>query len=111
MVKDNLVYIRHILDSISHLESFLTEINCDETVFANKLYWQNAFVRELEVIGEAANQIDKKYLKDHPEIPWIDMIDMRHKLIHDYFEIKLEIIWDVTTIDIPKVKKQLLELL
>lgn len=87
------------------------EINSDETVFASKLYWQNAFVRELEVIGEAANQIDKQYITDHPEIPWIDMIGMRHKLIHDYFEIKLEIVWDVATIDIPKIKKSLLKLL
>ncbi len=39
------------------------------------------------------------------------MIDMRHKLIHDYFEIKLEIVWDVATLDIPKIKKHLLKLL
>lgn len=111
MVKDNLVYVHHILDSIEHLESFLSEINYDEKIFASKLYWQNAFIRELEIIGEAANQTDNQFIKDHPEVPWIDMIGMRHKLIHDYFEIKLEIVWDVVTIDIPKLKEPLLKIL
>lgn len=109
MVKDNTIYIRHILDSVEHIEGFLSEI--DETKFSRDIHWQNAFVRELEVIGEAARHIDPEFLKSHPEVPWADIIGMRHKLIHDYFEIKLPLVWDTATIDIPKIKPLLQNLI
>lgn len=111
MVKSNFVYIRHILDSIDHVESFLKELNNDETEFASKLYWQNAFVRELEIIGEAANHLDKQFIEDHPEIPWSKVIKMRHKLIHDYFDIRMDLVWLTAIQDLPVLKPQLLSLL
>lgn len=111
MIKDNSVYLKHILDSITHIEEFLTEIAHDEKVFAEKLHWQNAFIRELEVIGEAANQLSKDFLSDHSNIPWENIIGMRHKLIHDYFEVKMELVWDVATVDLPRLKPQLQSIL
>jgi uncharacterized protein with HEPN domain len=98
-------------DSLNKIEQFLTEINHDESTFSTNLHWQNAFTRELEIIGEAANQLYKTFLTDHPEIPWESIIGMRHKLIHDYFEIKMELVWDAATIDLPRLKPQLLSLL
>jgi len=111
MVKNNLVYIQHILDSIDHIDSFLEELNNDEVVFASKLHWQNAFVRELEIIGEAANHIDIQFIEDHQEIPWSKIIKMRHKLIHDYFEIRMDLVWETAIQDLPNIKPQLLSLL
>lgn len=111
MVKNNLVYIQHILDSIKHVESFLNELNHNENLFASKLYWQNAFVRELEIIGEAANHLDKQFIEDHPEIPWGKVIKMRHKLIHDYFDIRMDLVWLTAIQDLPALKPQLLSLL
>ena len=111
MIKDNFVYIQHILESITHIEEFLDELNHDETTFAEKLHWQNAFVRELESIGEAANHLDKDFLSKNSQIPWENIIGMRHKLIHDYFEVKLELVWDTATIDLPHLKPQLQSIL
>jgi uncharacterized protein with HEPN domain len=111
MVKDNLVYIQHILDSIAHIESFLTELGIQESIFASSRHWQDAFVRKLEIIGEAANQLDKDFIEKYPEIPWRKIISMRHKLVHDYFEIKMPLVWSTATIDIPEVKKLLSKLL
>lgn len=107
MIKDNSVYLKHILGSIAHIEQFLEEINHSEEIFSGKLHWQNAFVRELEVIGEAANQLDKEFIAQHSNIPWENIIGMRHKLIHDYFEIKMELVWDTVIIDLPRLKPQL----
>jgi len=111
MIKDNSVYLKHILEAITHIEQFLEEIGHSETIFSENLHWQNAFVRELEVIEEAANQLDKAFLAQHPNIPWENIIGMRHKLIHDYFEIKMELVWDTITIDLPRLKPQLESLL
>lgn len=111
MVKDNFVYIQHILDSIAHIETFLIELSNQEDVFASSRHWQDAFVRELEIIGEAANQLDKDFIAKYPAIPWRKIISMRHKLVHDYFEIKMPLVWSTATIDIPDVKKLLLQLL
>ena len=109
MVRDNTVYVRHILDAISHIEGFLNEV--DEDRFSRDIHWQNAFIRELEVIGEASRKIDPEFLKIHPEIPWADIIGMRHKLINDYFEVALPQVWDTATIDIPKIKPMLRKLI
>ena len=111
MVKSNLVYIRHILDSISHIELFLEELNHNESTFSSKLYWQNAFVRELEIIGEAANHLDKQFIENNPEIPWNKIIKMRHKLIHDYFDIRMDLVWETAIQDLPDLTPQLLSLL
>jgi uncharacterized protein with HEPN domain len=110
MIKDNSVYTKHILESVEHIEQFLEEINYDEIVFSANLHWQNAFIRELEIIGEAANKLDKTFLAKNPEIPWENIIGMRHKLIHDYFEVKMELVWDVATVDLPKLKPELIKL-
>lgn len=110
MIKDNSIYLRHILEGISHIEQFLEEIGHSEVVFSDNLHWQNAFVRELEVIGEAANKLDKEFTDQHSDIPWENIIGMRHKLIHDYFEVKMELVWDTVTIDLPLLKPKLASL-
>src|SRR3989338_2754085 len=105
MVKDNRVYVHHILDSIRHIEEFLKQV--DEEQFSRSRMWQDAFVREIEIIGEAARHVDENFRKQRPQIPWIDMIGMRNKLIHDYFEVNMPMVWDVVTKDIPALKEAL----
>ena len=69
--------------------------------------WQDAFVREIEIIGEAARHVDENFCKQHPQVPWVDMVGMRNKLIHDYFEVNMPMVWDVATKDIPALKEAL----
>ena len=109
MVKNNLIYIHHILESMAHIEDFLKQVN--ELKFSQDKHWQNAFIREIQVIGEAARHISADFQKQHSIIPWVDIIGMRHKLFHDYFEIDLPLVWDVATIDIPRLKPLLEQLL
>jgi uncharacterized protein with HEPN domain len=66
-----------------------------------------SLVRLLEVIGEAGNLVDRAYIDKYPDIPWKKMIGMRHRLIHGYFDINLDIVWDTVIKDLPNLVSQL----
>jgi len=68
---------------------------------------QNAVVRALEVVGEAARRVSDETRNAHPSIPWRPIIGMRNRLMHEYFRVDLEEVWRTVTTDIP----QLVELL
>ena len=68
--------------------------------FLSDLMTQDAVVRNLEVIGEATRA-------SHPEVPWRDMSDMRNKVIHDYFRVDVEVVWDVVQNDLPALRAQI----
>ncbi|HEX5326467.1 MAG TPA: DUF86 domain-containing protein [Acetobacteraceae bacterium] len=67
---------------------------------ASKLH-QNAVIRCLEVIGEAAAKVSKGFRDNQPGIAWREIIGMRHRLIHDYGEVRLDIVWSVTQDRLP----------
>jgi uncharacterized protein with HEPN domain len=66
-----------------------------EPAFLNSRLHQNAVIRSLEVIGEAAGKVSAETQAAHPEIPWRDMTGMRHRLIHGYDEVRLDLVWVV----------------
>ena len=102
MTKDNTIYIRHILDEITDIQKFIK--NSNEEDFATNTMMQKAVIRSVEIIGEAANNITPSF---HPQIPWRKITGMRNKLIHDYFEIDLALVWQVATKDLKQLKIQL----
>ena len=61
----------------------------------------DAVVRNLEIIGEAANRLPKEFTDKHPEIEWRKVIGLRHRIVHDYFGVDLDIIWAITRQDLP----------
>ena len=67
---------------------------------ASRLH-QNAVVKALEIIGEAAGRISEEARKAHPEIPWGEIIGMRNRLVHGYFEVDWEKVWDTVRHDLP----------
>jgi uncharacterized protein with HEPN domain len=66
-----------------------------------------AIVKAIEIIGEAANRISKDCQNRHLQIPWADVIGMRNRLVHAYFDIDLDIIWQVVIYDLPPLLKEL----
>jgi uncharacterized protein with HEPN domain len=68
---------------------------------------QNALIRMLEVIGEAARSVSEDTKLAHASIPWRQMIGMRHRLVHEYFRIDLERVWETAQRDIPELLKQI----
>jgi len=69
---------------------------------ASRLH-QNAVVRSLEVIGEAAGKVSKGFRDGHPEVPWSDIVNMRNRLIHAYNEVRLDIVWNVVRNQLPEL--------
>lgn len=104
-MKDDKVYLRHILDEIGFLlrES---EGKSFEEVIGDEVR-KRAFVRSLEIIGEASKNLSDEFKAKHSHIKWRDIAGLRDKLIHHYFGVNWERVWDVIQKHIPKLKEQI----
>jgi len=71
---------------------------------------QSAVIRELEIIGEAAKNVSVETKSKHPDIPWKQMSGLRDKLIHDYFGVDLDAVWETVKRDLPVLKEKLVDL-
>jgi uncharacterized protein with HEPN domain len=71
--------------------------------FAESELHQSAVIRLLEIIGEAAAHVSRSTREAHPDIPWHEMIGMRHRLIHEYFRVDLRVVWETVQRDLPQV--------
>jgi uncharacterized protein with HEPN domain len=99
------LYLRHMLDAISRIEAYTRNMTCEQFL-ASDLH-QDAVIRQIEVIGKAAKKTSSELRAARPEIPWRDVAGMRDKLIHDYFGVDLDAVWDTAQKDIPALKTQL----
>jgi uncharacterized protein with HEPN domain len=72
---------------------------------------QDAVVRNLEIVGEAAKRLSPKLRERAPGIPWREMAGMRDKLVHDYFGVDLDLVWDVVAAELPAARTRILLLL
>ena len=109
MTRDFTDYITDIIDSVAEITEFIEGL--DYEMFSEDRKTTNAVIRSLEVIGEAAAKIDQDLRDRYPEIPWVRMAGMRNKLIHEYFGVDLEIVWEVCTAEIPPLKPSLKKML
>lgn len=105
MDKNPLIYIEHIQESISKIDRYLAAFTFDEFVQDEKT--QDAVIRQLEIIGEAATQLEEEFKKQSPQMPWRFMRAMRNKLIHEYFDVDLEVVWETVKVSLPELKKEL----
>ena len=104
--KDADIYIQHILDSISWIEKYTENVTIEK--FLTEHLIQDGVIRQLEIIGEASNKTPEEYKTKHSDIPWKDIIGMRNKLIHGYFGVDIEAVWNTAQKDIPELKIKLL---
>lgn len=95
-------FVKDILNSINETEEFVEGMSYEEFVADQKTV--NAVIRSLEVLGEAAKNIPDSLRKEYPQIPWSKTAGMRDKLIHEYFGVDLEIVWQVVHKDLPPIK-------
>jgi uncharacterized protein with HEPN domain len=109
MKKDDSVYLEHILISIIDIERFIKDLNFENFVTDYKL--QLAVFRLVEIIGEASTKISGQLKDRYPENPWVDIRGIRNRLVHDYFNIRIEVIWKALNEDIPKLKSQIRKIL
>ena len=95
-------YIQDIFEAIVEVKDFTEGMSFEDFVKDKKTI--NAVVRSLEIIGEAAKKIPNSMRAEYSEIPWKRMAGMRDKLMHEYFGIDLEIVWEVIQREIPPLK-------
>lgn len=101
MYKDDLTRLRHMLDSAKEAMSFIRgkkrrDLDTDRMLVLS-------LVKSIEIMGEAASKVTKESREGSPEVPWLDVIGMRNRLIHVYFDIDLDRVWDTITDDLPSV--------
>jgi len=104
-VKEDSIYISHILESIGLIEQYISGTTKKEFVSQPQL--QDAVLRRLEIIGEAAKNISIATKKQHQEIPWRLMAGMRDILIHHYFGVDIDLVWNTVKDDLPNLKELL----
>lgn len=105
-------YLEHILEAIERIHSYVEDV--DEVGFLASKLLQDAVIRNLEVIGEAARNIERanpEFAAAHPELPLALANDMRNALAHGYFKVNLEIVWKTIQNDLPGFHAQISEAL
>lgn len=96
-----------LCDILEAIERIDTHKGDDRLGFDHDELLQVWFVHHFQIIGEAASRLSDEIRAQHPEVPWGQMIGMRHILVHGYFEVDLEIVWNAAQINLTQLKKQI----
>jgi uncharacterized protein with HEPN domain len=105
-------YLQHILQAIQRIERYTKGM--DEKAFLASEEKQDAVIRNIEILGEAARNIERHYpayASQHAEVPWSDIYLMRNRVSHGYFSVDLEIVWKTIKHDLPALAAQISALL
>ncbi|ACR78957.1 DUF86 domain-containing protein [Kosmotoga olearia] len=97
--------IEDIIEAINRIMNYIDNLTYNE--FLNDLKTQDAVVRNIEIIGEAAKKIPLHIRQKYSRIPWKEIAGTRDKLIHDYFGVNFDIVWAIIKNDLPELRKQI----
>jgi uncharacterized protein with HEPN domain len=109
MRSEDRIRVQHILDEAAEISKYTDVISFGEFVNDGKTI--RAVIRSIEVLGEAASRISIEFRKEHPDIPWEKIIGMRNRLIHVYFDIDYNVVWQTVKENLPPLIKQLQSIL
>ncbi len=102
-------YLDHIIQAIDRATACLDGLP-DAAALETKWMEQDAVIRSITVIGEAATRIlkvDPAFVAQHSQVPWQQMSAMRNRVVHDYFEIDPDVVWSTVTHDLPALRRQI----
>ena len=105
MQRDYKAYLNDILKAINRVEAYTENLALDD--FSESSLYQDAVIRNLEIIGEAVKHIPSNLRKKYPDIEWKKIAGLRDILAHTYFGIDIEIVWDVVQSKLPEFKEQI----
>jgi uncharacterized protein with HEPN domain len=91
-----------MLERIERIEEFVTGL--DRDAFLGDVKTADAVVRNLEVFGEAANRLPVDFQDRHPEVPWRQIVGLRNRIVHAYFDVDLELVWTIARGELPTLK-------
>jgi uncharacterized protein with HEPN domain len=98
-------YLGHIREAIERIDEYLIGV-ARERFLADRML-QDAVIRNIEIVGEAARKLSDGFTTRHPSVPWRAIAEMRNRLAHGYFAVNLLTVWNVTQSDLPKLREQL----
>ena len=98
------IRVEHILDAIAEVEKYLSGVSFDDFITNSEKRF--ATIKQIEIIGEACNQITLTFKEAHPEIEWKPIRGFRNISIHEYFGVNLHIVWQIAQNDLPVLKQQ-----
>ena len=104
-MRADLVRIQHMLDAAREAVSFKMGCTRQDLDIDRKLTL--ALLQCIAIIGEAAGRITAEFQERHPDVPWADIIGMRNRLVHAYFDVNLDILWNTVQDDLPPMMTQL----
>lgn len=102
------VYLQHILDAIAKIELY-TQVG--RQTFMSTSHWQDATIRQLEIIGEATKNLSPELRAQHPQVPWRRIAGLRDVLIHQYMGVDLAAVWEITQQNLSGLKSQIQRIL
>jgi uncharacterized protein with HEPN domain len=105
MQKDNFILLRHMLDAAREAVSFAANNTRHSLNTDSKL--ELALIKCIEIVGEAASKVSIDYRENTSQVPWTNIISMRNRLIHGYFDIDLDILWQTVVEDLPPLIAEL----
>ncbi len=99
MARDDAVYVGHLLDTARKVVEKVerrsrADFDADENL-------RLALAYLIQIIGEAASRVSSAFREAHAEVPWSEIIGMRHKIVHDYLGVDYDVVWEVVTADLP----------
>lgn len=97
--------VEDILESIGKIMAYTSGFTLERFIGDDRT--ADAVVRNLEIIGEAANRLPEGYVSAHPDIDWRGIIGLRNRIIHEYFGVDLEIVWQIIQHDLPDLRNKL----
>jgi len=104
-MKQDSVFLNHILDEINFITRALSDKNYDSFLADDTL--KRAVSRSIEIIGEAIKNISETTRNKHPELEWKKIAGMRDKIIHDYFDVNWDIVWNAAKEKLPALKENI----
>ncbi len=108
-MRAEILYLKDILEAADAIGRFLSDFKHDE--FKENEVVQSAVLQKLGLIGEAASRLPQSIRERHSEIEWSDIIAFRHIAVHEYFDIDWSIVWVTAIDDVPKLRRQIAEIL
>jgi len=109
MIKNEKIFLRHILESIENVENFTKDVS--KTEFLSSVLVQDGVIRRLEIIGEAVKNLPLEVKEQYPDIEWKKIAGLRDVLIHAYFDVDIDLTWEIIKRDLPDLKKKIKKIL
>jgi uncharacterized protein with HEPN domain len=103
--RDVRLLLEDISDAVAKIERYVRGLDHDSFLASEMAI--DSVVRNLEIMGEAASRLSPEFTAVHPDIAWAQIVGLRHRIVHEYFGIDVELIWQILQDDLPRLKRRL----